>query len=111
MNSKAQYNKKISLIMLALLFAAGVVSFGTKALASDGKAEASPKAEGLERVIVGTEDWHGSKDISVTQFIRNIGKSTGIYKMIHQETAEERAESQRKALEAEAKKKAGSFLA
>ena len=107
MNSKVQYSKKIFLIMLVMLFAAGVVSFGTKALASDGSAAAAPTSEGLERVIVGTEDWHGSKDISVTQFIRNIGKSTGIYKMIHQETAEERAESQRKALEAEAKKKAG----
>ncbi|MBP5576812.1 MAG: sodium ion-translocating decarboxylase subunit beta [Treponema sp.] len=107
MNSKVQYSKKIFLIMLVMLFASGVVSFGTKALASDGSAAAAPTSEGLERVIVGTEDWHGSKDISVTQFIRNIGKSTGIYKMIHQETAEERAESQRKALEAEAKKKAG----
>ncbi len=107
MNSKVQYSKKIFLIMLVMLFAAGVVSFGTKALASDGSAAATQNSEGLERVIVGTEDWHGSKDISVTQFIRNIGKSTGIYKMIHQETAEERAESQRKALEAEAKKKAG----
>ena len=107
MNSKVQYSKKIFLIMLVMLFAAGVVSFGTKALASDGSAAAATNSEGLVRVIVGTEDWHGSKDISVTQFIRNIGKSTGIYKMIHQETAEERAESQRKALEAEAKKKAG----
>lgn len=107
MNSKVQYSKKIFLIMLVMLFAAGVVSFGTKALANDGSAAAATNSEGLERVIVGTEDWHGSKDISVTQFIRNIGKSTGIYKMIHQETAEERAESQRKALEAEAKKKAG----
>ncbi|MBP5695009.1 MAG: sodium ion-translocating decarboxylase subunit beta, partial [Treponema sp.] len=107
MNSKVQYSKKIFLIMLVMLFAVGVVSFGTKALASDGSAAAAPTSEGLERVIVGTEDWHGSKDISVTQFIRNIGKSTGIYKMIHQETAEERAESQRKAQEAEAKKKAG----
>ncbi len=107
MNSKVQYSKKIFLIMLVMLFAAGVVSFGTKALASDGSAAAATNSEGLERVIVGTEDWHGSKDISVTQFIRNIGKSTGIYKMIHQETAEERAESQKKALEAEAKKKAG----
>jgi oxaloacetate decarboxylase beta subunit len=107
MNSKVQYSKKIFLIMLVMLFAAGVVSFGTKALASDGSAAAATNSEGLERVIVGTEDWHGSKDISVTQFIRNIGKSTGIYKMIHQETAEERAESQRKALESEAKKKAG----
>ena len=107
MNSKVQYSKKIFLIMLVMLFAAGVVSFGTKALASDGSAAAATNSKGLERVIVGTEDWHGSKDISVTQFIRNIGKSTGIYKMIHQETAEERAESQRKALEAEAKKKAG----
>lgn len=107
MNSKVQYSKKIFLIMLVMLFAAGVVSFGTKALASDGSAAAATNSEGLERVIVGTEDWHGSKDISVTQFIRNIGKSTGIYKMIHQETAEERAASQRKALEAEAKKKAG----
>lgn len=103
MNSKVQYSKKIFLIMLVMLFAAGVVSFGTKALASDGSAAAATNSEGLERVIVGTEDWHGSKDISVTQFIRNIGKSTGIYKMIHQE----RAESQRKALESEAKKKAG----
>lgn len=107
MNSKVQYSKKIFLIMLVMLFAAGVVSFGTKALASDGSAAAATNSEGLERVIVGTEDWHGSKDISVTQFIKNIGKSTGIYKMIHQETAEERAESQRKAQEAEAKKKAG----
>lgn len=56
MNSKVQYSKKIFLIMLVMLFAAGVVSFGTKALASDGSAAAATNSEGLERVIVGTED-------------------------------------------------------
>jgi len=107
MNSKVRYNKKIFLIMLSLLFAAGVISFGTKALADDGAAASSSNSDRLERVIVGTEEWHGSKDISVSKFIQNIGKSTGIYKMIHQESAEERAEAQKKAAAAEAKKKAG----
>lgn len=108
MNSKVQYNKKISLIMLTLLFAAGIISFGTKVLAQDNKASASSSgATGLSHVIQGTEDWHGSKDISIEKFVKNIGKSTGIYKMIHQETDEERAEAKAKAAVAEAKKKAG----
>ena len=84
--SKTQNNKKIALIMGVILAIAGVLSLSTNVLAQDKTPE---NKTGLEHVIKGTENWGSSKNISVKKFLANIGKSTGIYKMIHQETAEE----------------------
>ncbi len=86
--SKIENNKKIALVMIAILAIAGVLSLSTKVFAQD-KNNAAEKS-GLEHVIKGTENWNGSKNISVSDFFKNIGRSTGIYKMIHQETAEEK---------------------
>ncbi len=88
--SKAQNNTKIAFIMLALLTVAAFISLGTNIFAQD---KASPKT-GVDRVIAKTEDWNGKYDISVKSFLTNIGKSTGIYKMIHRATAEEIAQEE-----------------
>ncbi len=85
--SRKELNKKCGLVMIAIMLCASVLSIGTNAFAQDKNAKAP--ATGMSTVIKGTEDWNGKHDISVSKFITNIGKSTGIYKMIHQETAEE----------------------
>ena len=102
LNRKAN-NTKIALIMLMIMAMAGVVSFGTKALAQDLAAAAVEQSSGMDKIIKGTENWGHSRDISVSKFLTNIGKSTGIYKMIHQQTAEEIAEEKAE----EAAKEAG----
>ncbi len=97
--TKTKDTKKIALIMLMIMVMASVVSFGTRALAQD---RAAAPRTGLNTVIKGTENWHGEHDISISTFLKNIGKSTGIYKMIHQQTAEELAEEEHEAEAAEA---------
>ena len=97
--TKTKDTKKIALIMLMIMVMASVVSFGTRALAQDG---AAAPHTGLNTIIKGTENWHGEHDISISKFLGNIGKSTGIYKMIHQQTAEELEEEKREAEAAEA---------
>ena len=107
--SKTKNNRKIALIMLALIACASIVSFGTNALAQDKSEAAQVEAvtessgKGLNRVIPGTEDWNGKYDINAKSFIINIWHTTGIYKMIHTVTPEELAAQ--KAEEAEAKAK------
>src|SRR5574344_2116542 len=95
-DSKTEKNKKIAFVMLAIIACASILSIGTNVFAQDNTAVEAPVPQkkycGMDTVIVGTENWNGSKDISVSKFIQNIGKSTGIYKMIHQETAAEIAE-------------------
>ncbi len=81
--TKSEKNKKIALIMCAILACSFVISLVSPVLAED-KSEPAEKT-GMERVIKGTEDWNGKYDISVSKFVQNIGKSTGIYKMIHGE--------------------------
>ena len=81
-------NTKIAFIMLAIMAVASVLSFTKPALAQD---TAEPKT-GMNRVIKGTENWNGKHDISVSKFLGNIGKSTGIYMMLHKQTAEEIAQ-------------------
>ena len=83
-------NTKIAFIMLAIMAVASVLSFTKPALAQDN---AAPKT-GMNRVIKGTENWNGKHDISVSKFLGNIGKSTGIYMMIHKDTPEEIAQKQ-----------------
>ena len=81
-------NTKIAFIMLAIMAVASVLSFTKPAFAQDS---AEPKT-GMHRVIKGTENWNGKHDISVSKFLGNIGKSTGIYMMLHKQTAEEIAQ-------------------
>ena len=85
--SKAEKNKKIALVMIFILAIAGVMSVFTKTFAQDSTA--TVQTTGMNHVIKGTEDWNGKHDISVKDFFVNIGKSTGIYKMIHRATEEE----------------------
>ena len=82
-------NTKIAFIMLAIMAVASVLSFTKPALAQDN---AAPKT-GMNRVIKGTENWNGKHDISVSKFLGNIGKSTGIYMMIHKQTEAEIAQA------------------
>jgi len=106
--SKTEKNKKIALVMMAILAVAGVLSFVPgKVLAQD--TPVVQEETGLDHVIKGTEDWNGKHDVSVKKFLTNIGKSTGIYKMIHQETAEEIAEAKAEKEREEALKKINAF--
>lgn len=95
-NTKNVKTTKVVFIMLAIIAAAGIVSFTKSVFAQDSAAPAGR----MERVIRGTEDWHGRYDISISKFIQNIGKSTGIYMMIHRSTPEE-LEAQRAQQEAQ----------
>ena len=91
--TKTESNKKIALIMLTIIFVASICSFipNVFAQSSSDTAENTTyvSGEGTSRIIKGTEDWNGKYDISVSHFLKNIGKSTGIYKIIHKKTAEE----------------------
>ncbi len=104
--SKTENNKKIALIMGVILAIACVLSLSTNVLAQDKTPE---NKTGLEHVIKGTENWGTSKNVSVKKFLTNIGKSTGIYKMIHQETAEEIAVEKAEKAREEAAMAASSF--
>ena len=84
--TRTENNKKIALVMLAMMLSAAVISFGTRAFAQD---HTETVQTGMDRVITGTEDWNEKYDISASKFFKNIGKSTGIYKIIHRQTAEE----------------------
>ena len=86
LNTRTENNKKIALVMLVIMLSASVISLGSRAFAQD---HAVAEQTGMNRVIAGTEDWNGKYDISASKFFQNIGKSTGIYKMIHKQTAEE----------------------
>lgn len=86
LNTRTENNKKIALVMLAIMLSASVISLGSRAFAQD---HAVAEQTGMNKVIAGTEDWNGKYDISASKFFQNIGKSTGIYKMIHKQTAEE----------------------
>ena len=81
--------KKIGLIMLVIMMACSVVSFGSKALAQSDLLPESRQSSGMNKVIPGTENWNGKHDIAVGSFFKNIWETTGIYKMIHTKTSEE----------------------
>lgn len=81
--------------MLAIMAAAGVFSFTANAFAQSSPAkDSSAPAGGMNRVIKNTENWNGKYDITFSKFLRNIGKSTGIYMMLHQPTEQEKAAAQ-----------------
>lgn len=67
------------------LLAAAVISFGSMAFADNGAEVASFRTMNTA-IVKGSEK---VPSISVGEFIKNIGKNTGIYKMIHTETPEE----------------------
>ncbi|MCI7115399.1 MAG: sodium ion-translocating decarboxylase subunit beta [Treponema porcinum] len=67
------------------LLAAAVISFGSTAFADNGAEVASFRTMNTA-IVKGSEK---VPSISVGEFIKNIGKNTGIYKMIHTETPEE----------------------
>ena len=85
-NDKYKYLKitaVICLIALTLSFA----GCGTSDKSAGGKA---PSVHSTT-IVKGSE---GIKPISVSSFFKNVGKNTGIYKIIHTPTAEELAEDQ-----------------
>ncbi len=97
-DTQKDFRKKVFSVTLAIMAIAMVLSMGTKVLAqtkevsvesmylNETPAATAPaeSGSGLERVIKGTENWGDEHNISVSRFIQNIGKSTGIYQIITQ---------------------------
>ena len=82
-------NKKGKQVMKACLVLFGislVLSFAGSVFALDSKAPASAGS----KIVKGSEN---IPEISVGKFLKGIGKSTGIYRLIHTETPEEIAEA------------------
>ena len=76
-------NKKATQVMKACLILFGIslaLSFAGTVFAADSK---NPTGGVGSKIIKGSEN---IPEISVSKFLRNIGKSTGIYKIIHTET-------------------------
>ena len=96
--------KKIGLIMLVIMMACSVVSFGSKALAQSELLPESRQSSGINKVIPGTENWNGKHDIAVGSFFKNIWETTGIYKMIHTKTSEEIAAEEAELIAEESEK-------
>ena len=96
--------KKIGLIMLVIMMACSVVSFGSKALAQSDLLPESIQSSGMNKVIPGTENWNGKHDIAVGSFFKNIWETTGIYKMIHTKTSEEIAAEEAELIAEESEK-------
>lgn len=96
--------KKIGLIMLVIMMACFVVSFGSKALAQSDLLPESRQSSGMNKVIPGTENWNGKHDIAVGSFFKNIWETTGIYKMIHTKTSEEIAAEEAELIAEESEK-------
>ncbi len=90
LNTKTKDTKKIFLLSAAFVMIAAVLSFGSIAFADNGESVASAKT-GSSVIVKGSEN---TPRISVKGFFTNIGKNTGIYKMIHTETAEEKAQAE-----------------
>lgn len=98
--------KKIFTASLVILGIALAFSFVSTVFAdSDGKAVSSFRTSN-ETII---KDSEGIPRISVTEFAKNIGKNTGIYKMIHTDTPEEIAVAKAQKAESEAAEKVDPF--
>ena len=97
--------KHIFLITSFLLLVSLVLSFGDKVFADNGEEVASFRNAG-SAIVKGSEN---VPRISVSQFLKNVGKNTGIYKMIHTETEEEVKAEEEEALLAEKAMKADPF--
>ncbi len=85
MLGKSKTNTQVVRAMCVVLAICAVFSFATTTFAANDNA---PAARGGQKIVKGSEN---VPLISAGEFIKGIGKSTGIYKIIHTETAEERA--------------------
>lgn len=88
-----KFKKQVMGVCCAIFAIAFVLSAGTQVLAQSSEETVNtsveapaiaPQGEGLDRVIKGTENWGEEHNINPVQFLKNIGKSTGIYKMFIQ---------------------------
>lgn len=83
--TKTKNIKKIFLFSAVFLIAATIVSFSTTVMADEGKEVASFRTMNTA-IVKGSEK---VPQISVKQFFMNVGKNTGLYKMIHTPTENE----------------------
>lgn len=83
--TKTKNIKKIFLFSAVFLIAATIVSFSTTVMADEGKEVASFRTMNTA-IVKGSEK---VPQISVKQFFMNVGKNTGLYKMIHTPTEDE----------------------
>ena len=79
---------RIFLVTCVFVMAAFVISFGSTVFAEKGKEVASFRNMNTA-IVEGSEN---VPRISVSEFLKNVGKNTGIYKMIHTESEENRSE-------------------
>jgi len=63
-----------------------VLSFAGCGASSKNNSSSPAKGQGSSKIVKGSEN---IKEISISSFFKNVGKNTGIYKMIHNPTAEE----------------------
>ena len=80
--------KRIFFVTCVFVMAAFVISFGSTVFAEKGKEVASFRNMNTA-IVEGSEN---VPRISVSEFLKNVGKNTGIYKMIHAESEENRSE-------------------
>ncbi len=80
--------KRIFLVTCVFVMAAFVISFGSTVFAEKGKEVASFRNMNTA-IVEGSEN---VPRISVSEFLKNVGKNTGIYKIIHTESEENRSE-------------------
>jgi len=78
-----KFRKHILAVTFAVMAIACVLSLGTTTFA-----QSKGQGAGLDRTIVGTENWGEEHNINPVQFLKNIGKSTGIYQIINQKAKE-----------------------
>ena len=84
-NDKFKYLKITTVICLIAV----ALSFAGCGASDNGGSSASSNSYASSTIIKGSEN---IKPISVSSFFKNVGKNTGIYKMIHTPTAAELAE-------------------
>jgi len=82
-DTQMKFRKHIIAVTLAVMAIACVLSLGTTTFA-----QSKGQGAGLDRTIVGTENWGEEHNINPVQFLKNIGKSTGIYQIINQKAKE-----------------------
>ncbi|MCI1208250.1 MAG: sodium ion-translocating decarboxylase subunit beta [Treponema sp.] len=104
-DSKTKNTKNILGATLVIMTIAAVLSFGSNVFADNKNEDLASARTATSSVIKGSED---IPHISITKFLRNIGKTTGIYQMIHTQTPEEIAEAQAES-ETETAKKVDPF--
>lgn len=105
MFNKTQNIKKIFLATVAILSLGVFLSFGNRVFADKGDEVASFRNM-KTATVKGSEN---VPHISVSKFFKNVGKNTGLYKMIHTETPEEIAEAEAEEIAAEKAKSVDPF--